>query len=368
MSSDPALRERRARLTAAMEAASVDTMVVYGNAWQGDYFRYVAGFRTLEGQGLAIVQSDGTISVFMDSNIDVERSGDVTGADVAYAPELLSQVEAVLDRGGNRVIGAAPYRLLPRRLAVRTGTKGIADHTSLLDHLLMVKSPAELAAMRKAAAMADAGYDVFRKAVRVGRADYEVIAEVERFYRASGVEDNFMIIGVGGPEVRGMAPPTGRRIAKGDMVTTELTPCVDGYYAQICRTLVAGEPNAEQQKVFQIYLDAMEAGIAVVRPGVTAADIARAENDVMRGHGLGEYVTSEYTRVRGHGLGLFPDTKPHILEDVDTVIEEDMTLIVHPNTYNPTVGYMVLGDGLIVTATGSENLIRTPRALFSVAA
>ncbi len=75
-------------------------------------------------------------------------------------------------------------------------------------------------------------------------------------------------------------------------------------------------------------------------------------------------MTSEYTRVRGHGLGLFPDTKPHILEDVDTVIEEDMTLIVHPNTYNPSVGYMVLGDALIVTATGSENLIRTPRALF----
>ena len=61
----------------------------------------------------------------------------------------------------------------------------------------------------------------------------------------------------------------------------------------------------------------MEAGIAVVRDGVTAADIARAENDVFRAHGLGEYTTSEYTRVRGHGLGLFVDTKPHILEDVD---------------------------------------------------
>ena len=366
-SGDRALIERRARLIAAMEAGSVDTMVVYGNAWQGDYFRYVAGFRTLEGQGLAIVQRDGTISVFMDSEIDVERSGD-TDTDVAYAPELLSQVEAVLDRGGNRVIGAAPYRLLPRRLAVRSGTRAIVDHTALLDHLLMVKSPAELAAMRKAAVIADTGYEVFRRAARVGRADYEVIAEVEQFYRALGVEDNFMIIGVGGPEVRGMAPPTGKRIGRGDMVTTELTPCVDGYYAQICRTLVAGEPSVEQRRVFQVYLDAMEAGIAVVKPGITAADIARAENDVMRAHGLGEYVTSEYTRVRGHGLGLFPDTKPHILEDVQTVIEQDMVLIVHPNTYNPTVGYMVLGDGLIVTAAGSECLVKTPRVLFSVAA
>ena len=76
MSPDLALQERRARLVAAMAAASVDDMVVYGNAWQGDYFRYVTGFRTLEGQGNAgvIVQRDGRISVFMDSNVDVERS------------------------------------------------------------------------------------------------------------------------------------------------------------------------------------------------------------------------------------------------------------------------------------------------------
>jgi Xaa-Pro aminopeptidase len=365
VSADAALLERRARLVRAMEAAAIDTIMVYGNAWQGDYFRYVAGFRTLEGQGIAVVQRDGSISIFMDSGLDVDRV-DADGAELTHAPDLLAEVETLLDRSGNHAIGAAPYRLLPRRLAVRSGSKAVADSTALLDHLLMVKSPAELDAMRRAAVAADTGYEVFLKAARVGRLDYEVIAEVESYYRATGVEDNFMIIGVGGPEVRGMAPPTGRRIQVGDMVTTELTPCVDGYYAQICRTLVAGEPNDAQRTVFQIYLDAMEAGIAVVRPGVTAADIARAENDVMRGHGLGEYVTSEYTRVRGHGLGLFPDTKPHLLEDVRTTIAAGMTLIVHPNTYNPTVGYMVLGDGLIVTADGSERLPRTPRVLFSV--
>jgi Xaa-Pro dipeptidase len=153
----------------------------------------------------------------------------------------------------------------------------------------------------------------------------------------------------------------------GNLVTTELTPCVDGYYVQICRTLVVGEPSVEQKQAFAVYREAMEAGIAAVEPGVTAADIARAENDVFRRHGLGDYVTSEYTRVRGHGIGLFPDTKPHILEDVDTRIEVGMSLVVHPNTYHPVVGYMVLGDSLIVHADGPEVLIRTPRELFGEA-
>jgi Xaa-Pro aminopeptidase len=112
----------------------------------------------------------------------------------------------------------------------------------------------------------------------------------------------------------------------------------------------------------------MEAGIAAVRDGVTAADIARAENDIFRREGLGDYVTDQYTRVRGHGVGLFADTKPHILEDVTTRIDEGMTLIVHPNTYHPVVGYLVLGDVVAVTKDGCEVFTGTPRELFGVGA
>ena len=44
-----------------------------------------------------------------------------------------------------------------------------------------------------------------------------------------------------------------------------------------------------------------------------------------------------------------------------------MALIVHPNTYHPVVGYMVLGDGVAVTDDGCDVLTGTPRELFSVA-
>ena len=46
-----------------------------------------------------------------------------------------------------------------------------------------------------------------------------------------------MLIASGGTEVVGMKPPTDRKLQKGDSITTELTPQVNGYYAQICRTL-----------------------------------------------------------------------------------------------------------------------------------
>lgn len=361
--------DRRARLVEAMADAGLDTLLVYGDAWQCDYLRYATDFGILEGQALALIRGDGHVTLYLDSCLEADRAElDCSGIEVIHAPDLVAEVDGVLDRLRNQRIGAAPQRLLPRRIAVRANELNLGDQTAFVDRLLMGKMGSEIAAVRRAARMADEGYRVFMNAARVGRADYELIAECEAFFRANGVDDNFQIIGVGGTEVRGMAPPGGKRLQRGDLVTTELTPCVDGYYAQICRTLVVGEPSAEQRAAHALYREAMEAGIAAVRDGVAAADIARAENDVFRRHGLGEYTTDKYTRVRGHGMGLFADTKPHLLENVATRIDAGMTLIVHPNTYHPVVGYMVLGDAIVVTQNGCEVLTATPRELFGVPA
>jgi Xaa-Pro aminopeptidase len=359
--------DRKARLIEAMSETGLDTLLVYGNAWQGDYLRYATDFGILEGQALALVRSDGHVSLYLDSPLETDRAQlDCPGVEVIHAPDLVAAVDGALDRLRNQRIGAAPQRLIPRRIALRAKDLNLSDQTGFVDRLLMGKMESEIAAVRRAAKIADEGYRVFMNAARPGRADYELIAESEAFFRANGVDDNFQIIGVGGVEVRGMTPPSGKRLKRGDLVTTELTPCVDGYYAQICRTLVVGESTAEQRAAHALYRESMEAGIAAVRDGIAAADIARAENDVFRKHGLGEYTTSEYTRVRGHGMGLFADSKPHLLENVSTRIDAGMTLIVHPNTYHPAVGYLVLGDAVVVTQDGCEVLTGTPRELFSV--
>jgi Xaa-Pro dipeptidase len=137
---------------------------------------------------------------------------------------------------------------------------------------------------------------------------------------------------------------------------------MDGYWAQICRTAVVGPPSDNQRKSFDLFEEAVRAGIDAVRPGVTAGEVAAAENDVFRRYGYGEYCTAEYTRVRGHCLGLHLDEVP-ILEGIDTILEENAVLIVHPNTFTPLAGYHVLGDPVVVTKTGAEPLLSTPRRL-----
>jgi Xaa-Pro dipeptidase len=361
--------ERRKRLAAAMREAGVDHLVLYGNAWQGDYLRYGSDFGILEGHGIALIAADGGAELYLDGATDAERAEvEAPSIRVHFAPDIARAVGARLDRVANARLAAAPRRFLPRWLADPARSFVIDDATALVDKLLMHKTAGEIVAVRRAAQIADEAYAEFLKAVRPGRRQYEIVADIEAHLRARGCPDNFMIIGSGGKDVLGMTPPSERRIAAGDLVTTELTPSVEGYFAQICRTLVVGKATDAQRRAFAVFAEALEAGIAAVRPGVRAADVARAENDVFRKHGLGEYTTSQWTRVRGHGMGLFADSKPHILEDVNTVLEPGMALIVHPNTYHPEAGYMVLGDGIVVTERGAEVLCKTPRQLFEVAA
>jgi Xaa-Pro aminopeptidase len=354
--------ERRSKLGAAMTAAGLDVLVAYGNAWQGDYLMYVSDFPILEGHGIAVLTPDGTCTLYLDSASEIDRAtAETSGVDVRFSQAIGRDVAADLAKRGNVRAGAAPLAFVPFSL-VENAT--LEDATLLVDACLIYKTPAEIDRVRKAAQTADDAYVIFRQAAQEGRKQYEVVAETEAWLRAHGVADNFMLIGSGGTEIRSVTPPSNRKLAKGDNVITELTPAIEGYYAQICRTLVVGKASDAQKRAMDIYIEALEAGIATVKPGNTAADVAKAENDVFRKYGMGEYVTSAYTRVRGHGLGLFCDSKPHILEDVQMELKPGMTFVVHPNTYNPNVGYLMLGDSLTVTETGCEVFTTTPRQLF----
>jgi Xaa-Pro aminopeptidase len=360
-------QERQRRLLEAMAQAGIEEMVLYGNAWQGDYLRYAADFGILEGHGMAVVSSDGTTELYLDSATEAERAeAEVPGAKILFASDITRAAGARLDRVANHRLAAAPRRFVPSWLADKTRSFALEDGTALVDRLLIRKLPEEIAVLRRAAAIADDAYVAFRQAAKPGRRQYELVADIEAYLRSRGCPDNFMIIGSGGKDVLGMTPPSERRIAPGDLVTTELTPALEGYFVQICRTLVVGRATEAQRRAFALFREALEAGIAAVRPGATAGDVARAENDVFRKYGLGEYTSSKWTRVRGHGLGLFCDSKPHLLEEVDTPLVPGMALIVHPNTYHPEVGYLVLGDAVVVTETGAEVLTRTARELFEV--
>ena len=124
---------RRRRLIAAMAESNVDGAATYGNAWQGDYLRYAADFGILEGHGIAVMLSDGTIDLFLDSATEAERAEtEVPGATIHFEPDIARAVAARLERMADRRLLAAPRRFLPNALVEGCRSFCSEDGTALL--------------------------------------------------------------------------------------------------------------------------------------------------------------------------------------------------------------------------------------------
>jgi Xaa-Pro dipeptidase len=348
-------QDRLSQLKDLMAERGWDLLLLYGHSWRKDFFRCLINVNFSGPHALAAVDRSGEVRAVMSDAWDAE----VVAACPASAtfPDGLGELAS---RRGS--VAIAGVEMMETRF-VRPFSNPVSA-TLAVEEIRRVKTPREMELMRKAARLADRGYQQFAKTIAAGMKEYELVAEVEAFLKSNGAEDNFMLIASGGTEVTGMKPPTERRFQWGDSVTTELTPQVDGYWAQICRTLVLGEPSAQQRESFAIFSEAQKAAEDFLRPGVNISDLARVQNDVFRKYGYGEYTGPKYTRVRGHGLGLHCDENPYVLEDVNYTVKEGMTLIAHPNTYLPLSGYMAFGDSLVVTANGCASLNQTERKLF----
>ncbi|MQA74419.1 MAG: M24 family metallopeptidase [Solirubrobacterales bacterium] len=366
---------RYGRLRDAMAGQGIDGLLAFAPGWRREDVHYLAGATVESSFSFAYLPAGGEPCAVTLTDADAENVraagwiDDVRPLDVPGAARLAERLRE--DGGPPERLGVGHLELLPSAIAAAlrralAGTE-LVSASGLLSGVRLVKSAWEIAQLRRCAVLCDEGWRAFTAALRPGLAEYELIAEVESALKAGGAEDNFMLIASGGDEVLGMTPPSERRLRPGDMVRTELTPRVNGYWAQICRSAVLGTPSDGQRESFALFDEAVAAGLAAARAGVTAHDIAKAENDVFRRHGYGGYCSAEYTRVRGHGHGLHLDEVP-IVEGVDTVLDENAVVIVHPNTYTPLAGYHVLGDPVLITATGCEILVSTERALEAVPA
>ncbi len=360
-------QERHAQFVALVAERGWDLLLFYGDSWRKDHFRCLVNVSFSGPQAVAVLSRTGEVRAIVTDSWDLEPISAAVNGKVTLAVRLADGLRALFANEKAATIAINGLEQMEARFvqAVRDATQAAPISATLdVEEIRRVKTPDEIEWIKKAADLADRGYEQFVRVCEPGMTEFELVAEVEAFVKANGAEDNFMLVASGGTEVTGMKPPTARKFQKGDCVTTELTPQINGYYAQICRTLVIGEPNPSQLEAYGIFSEAQKAAEDLLRPGVDISDVARVQNDVFRARGYGDYTGPQYTRVRGHNLGLYPDELPHVLENVHYLCKKDMVVIAHPNTYLPLSGYMVFGDTLLVTDSGCVALNKTERKLF----
>ncbi|HTI88416.1 MAG TPA: Xaa-Pro peptidase family protein [Alphaproteobacteria bacterium] len=365
------LQRRVGRVQGAMAQAGIGGLIVfYGaqhNMLRMDPILLLADYRVM-GPSALLVPRDGAPKLVLTPTWDLARAReqvklkDVTAVEeaalagaIANAAKSLPQSLALV---GREVMPLGIARALYRELGGEP-----MDGGDVVKATANTRTEIEIERISKAAKIADEGFRALTEEARVGMREYELAAILDATMQSHGSEDNFGLMSTG-PHNVAIRAVSDRKLEPGDVIVGEITPCYRGYFAQLCRTLILGEPTALQREKYDLLLNAERAGFAAAKPGLPSSGIAKAVNDVIGAAGYGEFCRQPYMRTRGHGLGLGGVVPYDVTEDSSPLLETDMTMVIHPNQYIPETGYMMLGDTVVIEKGGARCLTETEQRLF----
>lgn len=335
----------RGRAARVLEAVGCDAFVAsdpFTVAW-------LTGFAADESWGpnpfaaapLAVVRSDGSVVAI----VSEDEAPALEGSDcevVAYT----GFTTGPLDVFAARREALASLRLRGR-VAVEDGAlpvpgvEAVQADAHALRLLQAVKDDDEITRIRAAIGICDAGQAAARSALRAGVSELEAWGGVQTAMEVAAGERLSLLCdfatGERSAEIGG--PPTPRIVQEGDLAIVDLVPRLAGFFGDSCSTLAIGDVPAEVRAAHARCLEALEAGLAALAPGVVAGEL-----DALVRSGL------DYPHHTGHGIGVAPHEEPRIIPGGATVLAPGMVVALEPGTYPGPWGMRVERVALITDA------------------
>ena len=234
----------------------------------------------------------------------------------------------------------------------------------------LVKDADEIDVFRRAGAMLAECVAPALSSIGEGRSEREIAAEIESILASCGFEDRaFPTIVASGPNsALPHARPSERRLTQDDLILLDFGGVHDGYCVDISRSACVGSVSDEARRLHAAVLEAQQAAIDAVRPGVVASSIDGTARSTLERHGLAD----AFGHSTGHGLGLEVHEAPRIGRvgepGGDRRVSAGMVFTIEPGVYVPGSGGVRIEDDILVTETGCEVLTKAPRDLIVCAA
>ena len=149
-------------------------------------------------------------------------------------------------------------------------------------------------------------------------------------------------------------PNKNKIINDGDLVKIDTGAYLDGFHGDSCISICVGEVSEQAQKLSDVALKALFAGLSKIKSGNTLLDIAGAIEDIVKSNGFS--VVEDYT---GHGVGRNLHEEPSVFnfrtnELPNVVLREGMTLAVEPIVNQGTKHCKTLNDKwTVITKDGN---------------
>ncbi|TNF61152.1 MAG: M24 family metallopeptidase [Rhodobacteraceae bacterium] len=279
--------------------------------------------------------------------------------------------EMGLDRGrigvemDNYYYSAKAHAVLAEHLPQAT----LIDATALVNWQRTIKSPAEIAFMRRAAAISEKIVDGLLARVEAGRPKNEVVAEIyaDAITGVPGAWGDYPAIVPLLPSGSDAAAPhltwDGRPFRTGEATFFEISGCYRRYHAPFCRTLFLGTPPDFLKRAEAALVEGLEAGLQAARPGNRACDIANALAAPLERAGIERGARCGYPI----GLSYPPDWGERTISlraEDETILEPGMTFHFMPGLWMQDWGIEITESILIREDGPAETFCDRPRRLF----
>jgi Xaa-Pro dipeptidase len=249
-----------------------------------------------------------------------------------------------------------------RRLdAALDGFAATEDASELVSRLRVVKSPTEMAYVRRAAGLADDALDAALGLAGPGAWEGDILADMQAaVFRGGGdYPGNEFIIGSGDDALLCRYFAGRRHLDANDQLTLEWAGVYRRYHAAMMRTVLVGEPHREHRAMHDAAADAMAACVEACRPGGTAGDVFDAHARVVDGAGLRPYRLNACGYAMGATFAPMWMDWPMFYTGNPVELAPGMAFFIHIILMNSDSGRaMTLGQTVEITEAGAVPLHR----------
>jgi len=234
-----------------------------------------------------------------------------------------------------------------------------------IEALRTIKDREEIAELREAVRLAERGFQYLKAIVTPEITERQLAAELEFALRRFGAQGLSFpaIVAIGKGAAMPHYRPAETPVSASPILLLDWGACtINGYRSDLTRTLLTGKPDRKFEKVYRTVLEAQQAAIDRIAPGVSCAEVDAAARNIIQAAGFGKY----FDHGLGHGIGLDIHESPRLSQNVETVLQAGMVVTIEPGIYLPDWGGVRIEDDVLVTRHGHEVLSSVPKDFESV--
>lgn len=327
----------------------------------GPDVRYLSGF---SGSSGAVAIAERRAVLFTDGRYTTQAKAEVQGLPVRIGKKSPGMLAAEwLAAAGVRRCAFDPAQTTVAALeAMRRAVPGVVRRGFFLPAMGMVaglrevKEAEEIGAMRRAAVLGCALFEEIVAEIVPGSQEAGIALALEQAARSRGAEGmSFETIVAA---AKRSALPHGRasssRLPRRGFCTLDFGVVLGGYCSDMTRTVCLGKATRKERAVYDSVLEAEQAAIAAVRPGVSCGEVDEAARAVLRRAGLDRW----FTHSTGHGVGLEIHEGPRVAAKQAQTLRPGMVITIEPGVYLPGEFGVRIEDMVLVTDRGADVLTR----------